>query len=142
MLGHRHEHRQDQGERGGEAIRGSTIRGPLRNERGDPLPDRTHTVRQSSRGLGSEARARDAGLLGMKDPFERLTKLGYPAAIAIELVRVARGPRALSNHEFARWLLIERGAVRTSAGGSTRLPNPADPTSPRIPTASVSSRRS
>ena len=39
-----------------------------------------------------------------------LIELGYPAAIAIELVRVARGPRALSNHEFARWLLIDRGA--------------------------------
>jgi hypothetical protein len=44
-----------------------------------------------------------------------LIELGYPAAIAIELVRAARGPWALSNLEFARWLLLERGSARTSA---------------------------
>jgi hypothetical protein len=38
-----------------------------------------------------------------------LLELGYPARVAIELVREARGPHALSNIEFARWLLIERG---------------------------------
>jgi hypothetical protein len=46
-----------------------------------------------------------------------LIELGYPAAIASELVRVARGPRALSNLEFARWLLIERGGARLPATG-------------------------
>jgi protein-tyrosine phosphatase len=40
-----------------------------------------------------------------------LIALGHPAPEAIRLVRAARGPHALSNREFARWLLIERGAA-------------------------------
>jgi hypothetical protein len=36
-----------------------------------------------------------------------LIELGYPPAEAIRLVREARGPWALSNIEFARYLLIE-----------------------------------
>ena len=45
-----------------------------------------------------------------------LIELGYPADAAIALVRLARGQHALSNHEFARWLLIERGDPRRLAG--------------------------
>lgn len=44
-----------------------------------------------------------------------LIELGHPPAEAIRLVRQARGPWALSNVEFARFLLIERRAVRRSA---------------------------
>jgi protein-tyrosine phosphatase len=40
-----------------------------------------------------------------------LIALGHPAAEAIRLVRAARGPHALSNRGFVRWLLIERGTA-------------------------------
>jgi len=33
--------------------------------------------------------------------------LGYPPVQAVELVRRARGPHALSNPQFAKWLLID-----------------------------------
>lgn len=42
-----------------------------------------------------------------------LIELGSSGREAIELVRAARGPHALSNHEFARWLLIDRGGRDT-----------------------------
>jgi protein-tyrosine phosphatase len=41
-----------------------------------------------------------------------LIELGHPARAAIELVRTARGPHALSNAAFSRWLLFERGGTR------------------------------
>ena len=44
-----------------------------------------------------------------------LIELGHAPADAIRLVREARGPWALSNVEFARYLLIECGSVRRSA---------------------------
>lgn len=47
-----------------------------------------------------------------------LIALGHPAAEAIRLVRAARGPHALSNREFARWLLIERGTAPRRATSS------------------------
>ena len=39
-----------------------------------------------------------------------LIELGYPSRDAIDLVRRARGPHALSNREFARFLLIDCGS--------------------------------
>jgi len=44
-----------------------------------------------------------------------LIALGHPAAEAIRLVRTARGPHALSNRGFARWLLNERGTAPRGA---------------------------
>lgn len=44
-----------------------------------------------------------------------LIELGHPPAEAIRLVREARGPWALSNVEFARYLLIECRPARRSA---------------------------
>ena len=47
-----------------------------------------------------------------------LIELGHPSREAVEMVRAARGPHALSNREFARFLLIEcrpPGAAREGA---------------------------
>lgn len=49
-----------------------------------------------------------------------LIELGYPPAEAIRLVREARGPWALSNIEFARYLLIECRPVTTRGAGPMR----------------------
>jgi hypothetical protein len=38
-----------------------------------------------------------------------LIALGHPPREAIELIRQARGPRALANHQFVRFLLIDCG---------------------------------
>lgn len=44
-----------------------------------------------------------------------LIELGYPNREAVALVRAARGPHALSNVEFARFLMIECRAPARSA---------------------------
>jgi hypothetical protein len=36
-----------------------------------------------------------------------LIELGYTPTEAVELIRAARGPHALSNRAFVRWLLID-----------------------------------
>jgi len=51
-----------------------------------------------------------------------LVALGYPPVEAVELIRRARGPHALSNREFTRFLLIECTPRRLAVSRGVRSP--------------------